>query len=152
MLRFSRYGWWSAALVIMIVLAVASRPRRAESLSSSRPIEDWSIVELVEHLNRMDVAVQLRSTQQDGVLGQTVFLTTSDKDWHALNRLNKDEKRIHEWRGVLYCERAGQSATRAIHLLWDDHSLVVGPFLFCGDAELLHRVRAALAPFAPAAA
>jgi hypothetical protein len=134
----------------MIVLAVASRPRRAESLPASRPIEDWSIVELVEHLNRMGVEVRLRSTQEDGTLGQAVYLTTIDKEWIALNRLNKDKNRINEWHGVIYCERTGQYMS-SVFQLWGDHRLVVGPFLFYGDAELLNRVRAALAPFAPAA-
>lgn len=151
MQRFSRYGWWSAALVTMIVLAVASRPRRAESLPSPRPIEDWSLVELVDHLNRMGVDVRLRSTLEGGTIGPTVFLTTIDKDWRSLNALNKDPKRIGEWRGVLYCERADDSSARVIRI-WEDRGLVVGPFLFYGDAELLHRVGVALAPFAPPAA
>lgn len=148
MQHISRYGWWSAAFVTMILLAVASRPRTADSLPALQPIDEWSIVEVVEHLNRMGVNVRLRSSQADGVIGSTVFLTTIDKDWHSLNALNKDCKRIREWRGVLYCERVGRSSTR-ITRLWGGRGLAVGPFLFYGDAELLQRVGAALAPFAP---
>jgi hypothetical protein len=147
MQRFSRYGWWSAAFVTMILLAVASKPRSTDSAPSS-PIDDWSIPELVEHLNQMGVQMQLRSTQADGVVGTTAFLTTGDKDWHALNTLNKDAKRISEWRGILYCERVGNGDT-SVARLWGDRCLLVGPFLFYGDAELLKRVRAGLVPVAP---
>jgi hypothetical protein len=148
MLRFSRYGWWPAVFVTMILLAVASRPSK-DFAPSSRPIDDWSMVELVEHLNRMGVEVRLRSTQQNGAFLHSVFLTTIDKDWHALNSLNKDDKRIGEWRGVLHCARVGEGqAIRALHLL-GDRCLVVGPFLFYGDAELLRRVHAALELIAP---
>ncbi|SRR5579884_595808 len=149
MQRLSHYGWWSAALVTLILASVASRPRPAASDHSPLSIDDWSILELVAHLNRMGVNVQLHSTQQDGTLGQTVFLTTLDKSWLRLNALNKDAKRIDEWRGVLYCERVGYHSPAA-HL-YRDRGWEIGPFLFYGDAELLQRVRTALAPPASAA-
>jgi hypothetical protein len=129
MQRISRYAWWSAALVTMIVLAAVSRPRISDSASSSPPIDEWSIHELVEHLNRMGVEVQLRSTQADGVLRKTVFLTTGEKDWRALNALHKDAKRIGEWHGILYCEHAGKGETDVARL-WGDRCLAVGPFRF----------------------
>lgn len=149
MQRLSHYGWWSAALVTMISLAIASRPRSADSGSSPLSIDDWSIVELATHLNRMGVDVRLRSTREDGILGQTGFLTTLDKNWHKLNGLNKDGRRIDEWRGVLYCERMNYSSPATY--LYRDRCWAIGPFLFYGDAELFERVRTALAPFAPAA-
>ncbi len=149
MQRLSHYGWWSTALVTLILASVTSRPRPADSEHSPPSIDDWSIVELVAHLNRMGVDVQLRSTQQDGTLGQAVFLTTLDKSWPRLNALNKDAQRIGEWRGVLCCERVGHHSPAA-HL-YRDRGLEIGPFLFYGDAELLQRVRTALAPLASAA-
>jgi hypothetical protein len=36
----------------------------------------------------------------------------------------------------------------AFHL-WSDHSLVVGPFYFYGDAELLEHIRVVLVPSSP---
>lgn len=152
MRRISRYGWLGAALTAMILLAVAFRQRGADAVRSSRPINDWNISELVEELNRMGVEVRLRSTQKDGVAGETAFLTCTDKSWRELNALNKDAKRSQEWRGVLYCERAGERDSTHLIRQWGDRSAVVGPFLFYGDAELLRRVRAALIPFAPSAA
>jgi len=152
MQRFLQYGWWSAAFAAVILLALVSRQLGIDTRSSSRSINDWSIVELAGQLNRMRVKVQLRSTQQDGTIGQTAFLTFTDKDWHSLNALKKDANHIHEWRGVLFCERVGESD--ATHLLnqWGNHCLAVGPFVFYGDSELLRQVRDALLPFAPSTA
>ncbi len=147
MLRFPRYGWWPATLVIMILLAVASRPGNPSH--SSRSIDDWSVIEMAEHLNCMGLKLHMHPTQAKGAIGQTVFLTTIATDWSDLNKLNKDGKRIHEWRGVLFCERlVDNGSMRATHLM-GDRCLLVGPFLFYGDAELLDRVRATLASVAP---
>ncbi len=150
MQRFSHYGWWSTALVTLILASVTSRLRTTDSGSSPPSIDDWSIIDLVAHLNRMGLDLHLRSTQQDGTLGQTVFLTTIDKRWPKLNALNKDAKRVGEWRGVLFCERVSYKSP-ATHL-YQDRGVEIGPFLFYGDAELLERVRIALAPLAPSAA
>ena len=151
MQRFSRYGWWFATLVPMILLAVGSWPHRDSAALSSRPMDDWDIPELVDHLHQMGVQVQLRSTRADDVIDSKAFLTSTDKKWLSLNALNKDAKRIHEWRGVLYCERGDRNATWETRL-FGDRFLVVGSFLFYGDAELRHQVGAALAPFAPPSA
>lgn len=148
MQRFSRYGWWTVAFVTMILLAVISRPRRDGAAPAARPIGDWDIPELVEHLNRSGVQVQLRSTVKNGADGLTAFLTATDKDWPSLNSLNKDAKRIRDWSGVLFCERVGESDVTHFTDQWGDRCLVVRPFLFYGDAGLLHRVGAALAPMA----
>ena len=69
------------------------------------------------------------------------FLTTTDKEWEDLNHLVKDPKRINEWRGTLYCERA-KANTDLWYLIrqWGANSLIVGPFLLYGDPELLVRV------------
>jgi len=152
MQRFSHYGWWFAAFVAMILLALVARQLGIDARSSSRSIGDWSIVELADQLNRMGVKVQLRSTQQNGTVGQTAFLTFTDKNWRSLNALKKDANHIHEWRGVLFCERVGESDATHLTAQWEHHCLAVGPFLFYGDSELLRQVRDTLSPFAPSTA
>jgi hypothetical protein len=132
----------------MILLPVTIRQHRASSPSLTRAFEDWNMIDLVEHLDQMGVQLQLRSTLANGALGQTVYLTTADKHWVDLNTLNKDAKRIHEWEGVIYCERVKGDTAIALRL-WGDRCLVVGPFLFYGDRELLRSIRGALAPVAP---
>jgi len=100
---------------------------------------------LAVHLNRKGVKVQLWTVPKNGPLNHSAYLTSTVKTWRNLNALTKDPRRIHEWRGTLYCERIGES--EATHLLeqWGDRCLIVGPFLLYGDAELLQRVRIALA-------
>jgi hypothetical protein len=102
-------------------------------------------------LNRAGLNVQLQSTGKDGMFDRNAFLTTSPKDWDQLNRLgiNPGPSRIQEWRGIVYCARGGESEPALP--LWSDHSLVVGPFYFYGDAELLERIGAILVPPSPPA-
>lgn len=149
MQRFSNYGWWFVAFGIMVFLTVAFRQCGGDPMPSARSLDDWDLSELVEQLNLMGLKFRLRSTQQNGTLGQTAFLTVTDKDWHSLNSLQKDKRRIHDWRGVLFCERVGESSATHLTDQWGEQCLAVGPFLFYGDTELLHRVRTALTPFAP---
>jgi hypothetical protein len=138
--------------MMMILLAVVSRQLGIAARSSSRSINDWGIVELADQLNRIGVKVQLRSTQQNGTIGQRAFLTSTDKDWHSLNALKKDPNHIGAWRGVLYCERVGEGDATHLTNQWGYHCLAVGPFLFYGDADLLRQVRDALLAFAPSTA
>lgn len=149
MRRLTRYGLLSATLGTMILLPVTIRQYRASPTSSTRPFEDWNIMDLVEHLNQMGLNLQLRSTTANGSIGSTVYLTTAEKRWTDLNFLNKDAKRIHEWEGVIYCERIKGGDTALALGLWGDRCLIVGPFLFYGDGELLRSIRGALAPVAP---
>ncbi len=149
MQRFSRYGWWFVVLGIMACLVVAFRQCGINPVPSARSLDDWELSELVEHLNVKGLNVHLQSTQQNGAIGQTAFLTLTERNWRSLNALKKDKKCIHEWRGVLFCERVGESDTAYFAEQWGDQCLAVGPFLFYGDTELLHRVRSALTSSAP---
>jgi hypothetical protein len=149
MQRFSRYGWWFAVFGIMAFLVVALRQCGIDPVPSARSLDDWELSELVEHLNVRGLNVHLRSTQENGAIAQTAFLTLTDRNWRSLNALKKDKKCIHEWRGVLFCERVGESDTAHFADQWGDQCLTVGPFLFYGDVELLHRVRSALTSSAP---
>jgi hypothetical protein len=143
--RFARYGLCFAAVAAMALLVASVRKRGADATSVSGSIYGWDISELAAHLNRMGVEVRLRAVAMDGPIANSAYLTTTAKEWKDLNALPKDAKRIREWRGTLYCERVGESD--ATHLIeqWGDHCLAVGPFLFYGDAEMLERVRKALA-------
>jgi hypothetical protein len=139
-----RYGLCFTAVAAMSLLAVSIRNYGVGPAAESRPIYDWDITELAVHLNRKGVEVQVWTVPKNGPLNHSAYLTSTVKEWHDLNALNKDPRRIQEWRGTLYCERIGES--EASHLLkqWDYRCLIVGPFLLYGDAELLKRVRMAL--------
>jgi hypothetical protein len=145
MKRFShsRFPWIAALL--MTVMAISVSQRFGSRTAHLRALEHWGIRELVDHLNCAGLQVRLRSSMKNGDLtGQYVFLTTTDKDWMELNRLSKDESRIQEWRGIVSCERLVENYNPALYVS-GNHYLIVGPFLFIGDAELLRRIRAILA-------
>ena len=141
---FLRYGLCFVAVAAMILLAVSVRKYGIGPVAASRPIHDWDITELTVHLNRKGVEVQLWAVPQSGPLNHSAYLTSTVKEWRDLNALNKDPRRIQEWRGTLYCERMGESASQVLEQ-WGDRCLIVGPFLLYGDAELLERVRIAFA-------
>jgi hypothetical protein len=154
--RFTRYGLCFASVAAMALLIVAVRKQGADSTSASRAIDTWDIPELADHLNRMGIQVRLRAISRDGpltrdgLLTDSAYLTTTAKEWIDLNSLCKDPKRIRKWRGTLYCERIGERDVAHFYIeQWGDHCLLVRPFLFYGDPELLERVRNALASIAP---
>jgi hypothetical protein len=142
--RFSRYCLLTTALVAMTLLFLSRNQRRDYRAASQQSINDWSILELADHLKRAGLEVQVQSTRKDGVIDHTTFLTTTDKDWNDLNRLFKDPRWFQAWGGTVHCERLGKGE-HALHLL-DDHYLVAGPFVFYGDTELLKRIGGMLAP------
>jgi hypothetical protein len=71
--------------------------------------------------------------------------TTTAKDWREFLALPKSPEAIDLWRGTIYCERLNQPGSRDPQVgLWGECCLVVGPFLFFGDRDLLRRIRVAL--------
>jgi hypothetical protein len=132
-----------------MLAAMLCRQFSNPALPTTRPLEHWVIPELVEHLKHAGLEVRLRSTRIDGAIGHNAFLTSTQKEWNDLNRLSTgpDRRQIQAWHGTVYCERMrGQNPADLIRQ-WGDHCLVAGPFIFYGDAKLLERIRAALAPF-----
>lgn len=149
MKRFAFYGLSAAAVLAVSLFAFSVGHRQVQRAATLRALENWDFPELVEHLNRAGLEVRIQSPRQDGKPAHNAFLTTTPRDWDDLNRLGicPGPRRIQEWRGVIYCERAGKGEPSFLH--WSDHLFVVGPFAFCGDAEFLERIRAILAPIAP---
>ncbi len=148
MKRFRRYGLLSTAVLAMTFLAFSVGQCLGPRASTQRSLDTWDIPELVDHLNRAGLHVQLHSPRKDGLIIHNAFLTTTQKEWDELNRLgiNPGPSRVQEWCGIVCCERAGERELEHAH--WEGHYLVVGPFTFYGDAELLGRIRAILAPSA----
>lgn len=147
MQRFPYYYILSTVVLASTVMAVSFCQRLRNGSDAPPALED--IRKLTDHLNRTGLAVRLRSTQKDGTLGATAFLTTTDKSWEQLNRLVKDPKRIAEWRGTVYCERAEYEGRDWLLRSWNGHCLAAGSFMFYGDDELLERIRVLLLPSVP---
>ncbi len=152
MQRSPRYCLLCTAVLAMTVLGVSLSQRLSTHASTLRSLDDWNIPELADHLNRAGLHVRLQSTSKHGVIGCTAFLTTAAKDWHDLNHLQKAPSRLREWRGIVYCEHSGRDDRADLVRLWGDHCFVAGPFIFYGDAELLQRIDAILAPSAASTA
>jgi hypothetical protein len=134
-----------AALLVTALLAVTIGQRKGVPTRAVVPPDDWDIPTLVTYLNGQGLGLHMVSTQKDGVIRQTAFLTTTDKGWSDFNRLANDHNQIAPWQGTLYCEQGpGGNLWSDLIREWRDSSLVVGPFLLYGDHELLDRVRAAL--------
>ena len=149
MQRFPRYCLLATAVLAMTLLAVSVGQRLGNGAAALESLDDWDFPQVADHLNRAGLEVRLQSPSKNGLLGHNAFLTTSPKDWEQLNRLriNPGTSRIQEWRGIVYCERVGKGEPRL--QLCSDHSLVVGPFYFYGDAELLEHIRVVLVPSSP---
>ena len=146
MQRFPRYCLLSTAVLAMTMLAISIGQRLSTRAAEPPSLDDWDIPALADHLKRAGLQVYLQSPRTDGVIFSNAFLTTTPKDWEELNRLGIDPGPawMHQWRGIVHCERMGKGKLGPPN--WEDHVLIVGPFLFCGDVELLERIRALLVP------
>jgi hypothetical protein len=129
---------------VLLVIALAQRTREP----ATPTMDDWSLSELVDHLNREGLELRMVPPQKNGDIGNAMFLTSTDKRWNEINALTKDPRRIGEWRKIIYCESVKGRDPSYLMSQWGENGLVVGPFLFYGDRELLRRVRAVLRDFA----
>jgi len=146
-----RKGSWRAcwflvpALLAGVLLVFCNRQGSDHTARPVVPLDDWGIRQLAAFLNDEGLGLRLVVTGNDAAC-PNAFMTTTNKGWEELNGLVKHPERIGDWQGVLYCEHAqGLQATwPSMTPHWGGCCLVVGPFLFFGDKQLLGRVRAAL--------
>lgn len=142
----SNLSWRMYGLLLVLVvgsLLVVGIARRKDGRATPVvPLDDWDIPQLVAYLNGKGLGLRMVPTQKDAATCQAAFLTTTDKEWDELSRLAKNQALIGQWRGTLYCKR--NMGGEELAFLWGDYHLVVGPFLFFGDIELLERVQTAL--------
>jgi hypothetical protein len=138
-------------LVAGILVGVAIGQRKNVPTPTVQ-MDDWDIPRLVAYLNGKGLGLRLISTYKDGAVGPAAFLTTTDKSWTDLNRLQNDPELIDMWQGILHCDcgRSGEYWSSQKRR-WCDCCAIVGPFLLYGDRELLGRVCAALAAGSPSA-
>ena len=113
--------------------------------SEGVPLSEWDIPRLAAYLKAEGLDLRVVATRQNGTIDDTAFLTTTNKEFQDFNRMPKAQAFIHLWEGCLYCER-GQMGDFRAHLArqWGDCCLVVEPFIFFGDRDLLDRVGTAL--------
>jgi hypothetical protein len=113
--------------------------------------DDWSLAELVQHLEARGLGLRAVPTGRAGGSSvSNVFLIRGGKKWEDLGVLSLNPVRIHQWQGVVYCERVANPDT-AEHRAqdWASDGLWVGPFLFFGDRGLREEIHTALTAGAP---
>jgi hypothetical protein len=132
-----------AAAVVLAAALAGARARRPAP--EALDLSDWDVPRLAEHLRGRGLPLRAVSTIKDGPIGNNAYLLTADRTWKDLTHLSRGREHIDRWRGTLYCERLRQPGNRDEQAaLWGDCCLLVGPFLFFGDRELLRKVREAL--------
>ena len=101
---------------------------------------------MLDHLSAQGLHLHLKSSGAAGDIKERAFFTRSaHKNNETLNRLFKAKQRIEEWQGIVSCERfAAPTVGSEFEHIWGDCCLVVGPFVFFGDRELLSEIREAL--------
>ena len=153
MRRLHVHQFLTVAFAASVLLAAWLGSRTLGPAPPGVPMDDWDIARLAAYLNERGLDVRVVSTMREGCSDKTAFLTTTGKGWEDFNRLPKDAGWIARWQGTLYCERGpGGDDWCELTRQWGDSCLVVGPFLLFGDAQLLARVRDALAFTNPKAA
>lgn len=138
-----------AAFVVVASVAIPFGQRRDVLVPEALPLNRWDVLQLASYLKEAGLNLRPQSVQEDGRIGQSVYLTSTEKDWQELNGLIKDPKRIHQWRGIVFCTYEGPIAAENLARQWGDQGLLVGPFVFYGDGELLARINVALNRPAP---
>jgi hypothetical protein len=108
-----------------------------------RPMEDWSIDDLVQHLRKSGLEFRVFGTFQDGRTCWGAFLTTTDKSWDDLTSLAVAAERLPEWKGTVRCTWIGKGglATESMIQLWGDGGERLGPFGLFGDPEVRAKIR-----------
>jgi hypothetical protein len=141
-------SWRRPALVLALAALLAAALVGARLRRAAQPTLDlsgWDVPRLVEHLRGRGLPLRAVSTIKDGPIGNSAYLTTTDRSWRELNLLFAAPEQIDHWQGTLYCERVRPRGSRDEQAaLWGDCCLLVEPFLFFGDRELLLKVREAL--------
>jgi hypothetical protein len=135
-------------LLGVLVVGAGQCPKRRASPLARPTLSDWQLPQLVECLNAhgMELRVVPVTETNTPPCVNSAFLTTTKQTWSDLTQLLKVTEKIDTWKGTLYCERLHQPNARVEQIeMWGDCCLVVGPFLFFGDRELLARVSAVLA-------
>lgn len=149
MRRNGRYVLLGAIFLTMSLLVAWIGSCQMPSSPVSLMMDDWNVPRLVAHLRKAGVEVHTMPCQQNDVLDSCVYLSVNQKQWSDVSGLSKSPKRIHEWRGIVYCVRESPDSAENLAAQWGDRCLRIGPFICYGDADLLGRIGAAVYHSAP---
>jgi hypothetical protein len=107
--------------------------------------DDLTVDQLVDRLHARGVQVRAVPAMENGPLNGGAFLTTSDRSWKQLNRLQLVPDRISDWQDTVYTARIGPRPAGNDWLWqWGDCADHIGAFVFFGDAALRARIKEAM--------
>ncbi len=144
------HGLGLSLIAVAAGLTVWAFPGMDQDGARATKVQEWSIADMLSQLKESGVELRVVSTRKDGRIEQSAFLTATNQSWHELNLLPKSSQHMNLWNNTLYCERSPRDADLTVQAeLWGENCLIVEPFVFFGDRNLLERVRSALeAPLA----
>jgi hypothetical protein len=144
MRRYQKYALLLPALLICSLIAFQCQQPPSATRETTFPGDDGNIPRLLALLNTRGLQLHAISTQKDGLLHHSVYLTTTERSWSYFNGLLRDPKQIHRWQGAVYCGLKGAPENADFAFLWQDCSFTAGPFFFFGDRSLLKKIQAVL--------
>ncbi len=126
------------------LLAVRTDLRR-KSVKTVTRLDDWDMPRLLAYLSDRGLSLRPVSSSANGNFTNGVFLTRTSMELPQLNYLPRVRERIDLWQGTIFCQPFRDPELWDIQIAdWGDCCLIVPPFLFFGDRELLAAVLEAL--------
>ncbi len=133
-------SWGCLAVAVVLVSRPCSSGQRLE-------IRNWTLPQLVEHLEASQTEFQVVPTQKSGNWSNSIYLTNrTDLDWTALQTMVRSVEKIDKWRGVVLIERLSNKPGPQWDVSqWGKYGLQLDRFILFGDEELLRQISQSMA-------
>ena len=129
-------SWGCLAVAVVLVSQPCSSGQRLIETS------DWSLLQLVDHLQSKGLAIRVVPTHKSGNWSNSIYLTTDpEATWLSLQPKSRSLERIEQWHGLVLVERlTNKPGPRWDVDQWGEHGLQIDRFVFFGDSEMIKRI------------
>lgn len=129
-------SWGCLAVAVVLVFQPCSSGQRLIETSN------WSLVDLVSHLQSRGLDLQVVPTHKSGNWSNSIYLTTDPQaTWQSLQTKSRSLERIEQWYGVVLIERlTNKPGPKWDVEQWGEHGLQIDRFVFFGDSELIKQI------------
>jgi hypothetical protein len=128
--------------VVIFALPAAATPLACRLLRPPNA-PPRTLTELTERLSRAEPELYVIPVTPN-VPESGVWVCERPLSREQLSRLRRVPEHAYRWRGVVFCERAGELTEVQDTRTWGEHGMHAGPLLFFGDPALLHRIHKAI--------